>query len=220
MLRGPQGTLYGRNATAGVVNLVTAKPTDQFEALASGELGNYHQRRFEGMLNLPIVDDRVDLRIAGEWTKRQGYSFNSRTDKPHGRSRSLVGTSNPRLQAHRSKLQTYLIWEHFSEDDDRMRTAKQLCKTATDSVHCRWSSGTAAMGFTPPGGTFSGALTTLAKDAGNVALFARCFPSAKWIHAWVLFRQHDSPAPPIRAFFDPYASTTAVTKFACNRVQL
>ena len=39
VLRGPQGTLYGRNATAGVVNLVTAKPTDQFEAMASGELG-------------------------------------------------------------------------------------------------------------------------------------------------------------------------------------
>ena len=80
VLRGPQGTLYGRNATAGVVNLVTARPTDQFEAMASGELGNYHQRRFEAMINLPIVDDRLDLRIAGEWTKRQGYSFNSLTD--------------------------------------------------------------------------------------------------------------------------------------------
>jgi outer membrane receptor protein involved in Fe transport len=38
VLRGPQGTLYGRNATAGVVNLVTAKPTDQFEAQASGDM--------------------------------------------------------------------------------------------------------------------------------------------------------------------------------------
>ncbi len=46
ILRGPQGTLYGRNATAGVVNLSPAKPTDQFEAMASGEIGNYHQRRF------------------------------------------------------------------------------------------------------------------------------------------------------------------------------
>src|SRR5580692_11314481 len=81
VLRGPQGTLYGRNATAGVVNLITAKPTDQFEAMASGELGNYHQRRFEGMINLPIVDDRLDLRVAGEWTRRQGYTFNETTDQ-------------------------------------------------------------------------------------------------------------------------------------------
>ncbi len=43
VLRGPQGTLYGRNATAGVVNLNSAKPTDQFEAMASADIGNYQQ---------------------------------------------------------------------------------------------------------------------------------------------------------------------------------
>ncbi len=128
VLRGPQGTLYGRNATAGVVNLVTAKPTDQFEAMASGELGNYHQRRFEGMINLPLVDDRLDLRLAGEWTKRQGYSFNALDDQRiDGRDlwsgRATLGWKPS------ANLQTYLVWEHFSEDDDRMRTAKQLCKT-------------------------------------------------------------------------------------------
>ncbi len=40
VLRGPQGTLYGRNATAGVVNMVSAKPTDQYEAMASVDVGN------------------------------------------------------------------------------------------------------------------------------------------------------------------------------------
>ncbi len=74
--RGPQGTLYGRNATAGVVNLVSAKPSDQFEAMASADIGNYQNRRLEGMVNLPVADDRLDIRIAGEWTKRQGYSVN------------------------------------------------------------------------------------------------------------------------------------------------
>ena len=81
VLRGPQGTLYGRNATAGVVNLVSAKPTDQFEAMASADVGNYDNRRFEGMINIPIVGDRLDLRVAGEWTKRNGYSFNETTDR-------------------------------------------------------------------------------------------------------------------------------------------
>ena len=81
VLRGPQGTLYGRNATAGVVNVVSARPTDQFEAMASADLGNYHNRRFEGMINLPIVDDRLDLRVAGEWTKRDGYTFDETLGK-------------------------------------------------------------------------------------------------------------------------------------------
>ena len=86
VLRGPQGTLYGRNATAGVVNLVSAKPTDQFEAHGSADIGNYQNRRFEGMINLPIVDDRVDIRLAGEWTKRSGYTTNELTgDQVDGR---------------------------------------------------------------------------------------------------------------------------------------
>ncbi|HUJ04286.1 MAG TPA: TonB-dependent receptor, partial [Rhizomicrobium sp.] len=76
VLRGPQGTLYGRNATAGVVNVISAKPTDQFEAMLSADWGNYYNRRYEGMVNIPIVDDRFDLRVAGEWTKRNGYTIN------------------------------------------------------------------------------------------------------------------------------------------------
>ena len=130
VLRGPQGTLYGRNATAGVVNLISAKPTDQFEAMLSADIGNYQNRRFEGMINIPIVDDRVDLRIAGEWTKRNGYTFNAITDAPiDGRDlwsgRVTLGFKPT------EKLTTTLVWEHFSEDDDRLRSSKQLCKTDT-----------------------------------------------------------------------------------------
>ena len=128
VLRGPQGTLYGRNATAGVVNLVTARPTDQFEAQASIDMGNYHDRRFEGMINLPIVDDWLDIRLAGEWTKRDGYTTNELSGNDvDGRnlwsSRLSIGWKPLR------NLQANFVWEHFSEDDDRMRTSKQLCKT-------------------------------------------------------------------------------------------
>ena len=129
VLRGPQGTLYGRNATAGVVNVISAKPTDQFEAMLSADWGNYSNRRYEGMVNIPIVDDRVDLRIAGEWTKRDGYSFNAITNQPiDGRD---LWSTRVTLGLHpTAKLQAYLVWEHFQEDDDRLRSGKQLCKTA------------------------------------------------------------------------------------------
>jgi iron complex outermembrane receptor protein len=126
--RGPQGTLYGRNATAGVVNLISAKPTDQFEAMASADIGNYQNRRLEGMINIPVVDDRLDIRIAGEWTKRKGYSDNEETgDAIDGRDlwsgRVSIGLKPT------EGLQMNLVWEHFSENDDRLRSAKQLCKT-------------------------------------------------------------------------------------------
>ena len=127
VLRGPQGTLYGRNATAGVVNIVSAKPSDQFEAMVSADIGNYQNRRLEGMINIPVIDDRLDFRIAGEWTKRKGYTFNEETDQSvDGRDlwsgRVTLGWK-PSAQ-----IQTYLVWEHFSEDDDRVRSSKQLCK--------------------------------------------------------------------------------------------
>jgi outer membrane receptor protein involved in Fe transport len=129
VLRGPQGTLYGRNATAGVVNITSAKPTDQFEAMASAEFGNYQQRRFEGMINLPIVDDRLDVRFAGEWTKRDGYTKNRLTnDDVDGRD--LWSARGTLAWKPSESFQSTLVWEHFSEDDDRMRSNKQLCTTA------------------------------------------------------------------------------------------
>ncbi len=128
VLRGPQGTLYGRNATAGVVNIKSALPTDTYEAMMSVDVGNYDSQRLEGMVNIPIVSDELDLRIAGEWTKRDGYTEDTTTDTAvDGRDlwsgRMTLGWKPA------SNVQTYLVWEHFSEDDDRLRSGKQLCET-------------------------------------------------------------------------------------------
>jgi iron complex outermembrane receptor protein len=70
VLRGPQGTLYGRNATGGVVNLITAKPDfGGFEGNIKGEVGNYNSRRLLAMLNVPLVDDVLAVRVAGSMTR-------------------------------------------------------------------------------------------------------------------------------------------------------
>lgn len=127
VLRGPQGTLYGRNAPAGVVNVVSAKPTDDFEGNFSVDFGNYDERRLEGMLNAPIVDDKLELRVAGEWTSRGGYEFNTGTgDSIDGRNLWSWRTTL-RFQPEQD-LKVDLIWEHFGEDDNRARSTKQLCE--------------------------------------------------------------------------------------------
>jgi iron complex outermembrane receptor protein len=54
VLRGPQGTLYGRNATAGAINLITNKPTDRLEGSIGIDIGNYNTRRLDGVINVPI----------------------------------------------------------------------------------------------------------------------------------------------------------------------
>lgn len=55
VLKGPQGTLYGRNTTAGLVDFVTNKPTETFSASLRAELGNYETRNFEGYVSGPIT---------------------------------------------------------------------------------------------------------------------------------------------------------------------
>jgi len=127
VLRGPQGTLYGRNATAGVVNLISAKPKFTYEAKLSADVGNYSSHRIEGMLNIPLAEDKVALRIAGAWTKREGYSTNELTSKAID-GRDLWSTRVSLRFTPTDKLDANLIWEHFEENDDRLRSGKQLCK--------------------------------------------------------------------------------------------
>ena len=150
VVRGPQGTLYGRNATAGVVNVISAKPTDQFEAMLSADWGNYSNRRYEGMINIPIVDDRFDLRVAGEWTKRDGYVFNETSGKQTD-GRDLWSTRVTLGWKPVENLQIYAVWEHFQESDDRVRSAKQLCKKDPGLTNVDGLDVTSLAGGDPPG---------------------------------------------------------------------
>ena len=62
VLKGPQGTLFGRNTTAGLINMVTNKPSDQFEGSVSADVGNYDTWNIEGMLNVPLSERAGPLR--------------------------------------------------------------------------------------------------------------------------------------------------------------
>lgn len=63
VLKGPQGTLYGRNTTAGLINFITAKPTDEFKGGVKAELGNYKTYNFEGFVSGPLAEG-VSARVA------------------------------------------------------------------------------------------------------------------------------------------------------------
>jgi iron complex outermembrane receptor protein len=72
VLRGPQGTLYGKSSTGGAINVVTAKPQKEFDAAASVDIGNYNARRTEAMINVPVTDNFA-LRAAVSVNARDGY---------------------------------------------------------------------------------------------------------------------------------------------------
>jgi iron complex outermembrane receptor protein len=76
VLKGPQGTLFGENATGGAINYIAAKPTDTFEAGIDGSYGRFNDADFQGFVSGPVADT-LDMRIAarvnesGAW--QQGY---------------------------------------------------------------------------------------------------------------------------------------------------
>ena len=76
VLRGPQGTLYGRNATAGAVNIQTRRPDFFWTGDASAEVGNYGLLNLDAAVSVP-VSDTFALRVAGAKRTRQGFRDNS-----------------------------------------------------------------------------------------------------------------------------------------------
>ena len=75
VLKGPQGTLFGRNATGGAVLYQAAKPTDDFGGYIKAGYGNYSDREVQGAINLPLGNG-IDLRIAGSSQNRDGFQHN------------------------------------------------------------------------------------------------------------------------------------------------
>ena len=75
VLRGPQGTLFGRNAAAGVVNMIPNAPSDTLEGFARIRAGNYNLMRLEGMINIP-VSETFSLRANALANQRDGISEN------------------------------------------------------------------------------------------------------------------------------------------------
>ena len=79
ILKGPQGTLYGRNATAGAILINTREPTDTFGGELRGSYSRYNDRQLQGYLNVPLAKD-VAFNVAGSYRRSDGYIRDLGTD--------------------------------------------------------------------------------------------------------------------------------------------
>jgi outer membrane receptor protein involved in Fe transport len=125
VLRGPQGTLFGRNATGGVINFITAKPRGVFAADVAAEYGTENTRRMTGFVNLPL-GEVFAVRAAGTLLKRNGFATNALTgDDVDGRD--LWSTRITAAFTPSDRFSSFLLWEHFRENDDRSFNQKTIC---------------------------------------------------------------------------------------------
>ena len=127
VLRGPQGTLFGRNATSGVVNIVTAKPDlSGFAAAAEFEYGNYDSMKAKGMVNIPIGNS-IGARVAGFWLKRDGFTTNIYDGNDIDDRDMYAIRGSLRFEPGPSTTLD-LMGYYFRENDNRLRIQKQQCQ--------------------------------------------------------------------------------------------
>lgn len=75
VLKGPQGTLFGRNTTGGAILFTTQRPTNEFGGYVEQTIGNYDNRATEFAINVPVVDDKLLVRLSGRRHTRDGYTW-------------------------------------------------------------------------------------------------------------------------------------------------
>jgi len=74
VLRGPQGTLFGRNTSAGALNVINKRPDlEEFGGFVNATLGNFDQRSVQGAINVPLAEGKLAARLTGAWRERDGF---------------------------------------------------------------------------------------------------------------------------------------------------
>jgi iron complex outermembrane recepter protein len=115
VLRGPQGTLYGRNSTGGTVNIVTNDPEKKFDAAINTQFGSYNLRHVDGMINVPI-NDVVSTRLALVRETRDGYFTNN------GYASDLTGARFKAKVTPSADLKVMLTLDHYEQKGDGATT--------------------------------------------------------------------------------------------------
>ena len=111
VLKGPQGTLFGRNATGGAVLYQATKPTQKFEGYVTAGYGNFSNREVEGALNLPITNG-VAIRLSGKSTQRDGYENDLLNGTKLGSKDDQVGRISLLIKPEGSGFENVFEYQH------------------------------------------------------------------------------------------------------------
>ena len=127
VLRGPQSTLYGRGATGGTINVITAKPDlDAYSGNGDFSYGNFNEIETKAMVNIPIIDGELAIRLAGDYQRHDGFALNV-ADGKHINSENTYSYRGSVRWEPSDETTVDLVATFSKENDSKMRAQKQLC---------------------------------------------------------------------------------------------
>ena len=138
VLRGPQGTLFGKNTAGGALLITSSKPHEEFGVEVRGDFGNMGRLNASGNLNIPVTD-KVFLRLTADSRSRDGYMDDANTGIDYGDVDRTAYAAQLRWLATDSLTVDLLAFT----SEQKENAAPQTCRLATE--------GTALQGFTVPG---------------------------------------------------------------------
>ena len=127
VLRGPQGTLFGDGTTAGVIQIITQKPGDEFGGYVKADLGDYNSMRMSAAVDLPL-SEKLRSRIAVASLKRDGFVTNSYNGDELDDRNTQAARLTFEYDFSDDTVMTF-VYEHTNADDSRLRAARQYCKS-------------------------------------------------------------------------------------------
>lgn len=149
VLRGPQGTLFGRNSSAGVLNITTLAPSFTPGGSFEAQLGDYSYRQFRGTVTGPLVDDLLAGRLTLYRTDRDGW-LDNRTTHIRANSVGRFGARGQLLFTPTSKLSVKLIAEYSDEDDTCcVSVLNSVFSPTLSATTARTLAALKALGYTP-----------------------------------------------------------------------
>lgn len=114
VLKGPQGTLFGRNSTGGAVLYEPNRPTDALEGYVTGQIGRFDERQLEAALNVP-VSDTLAIRFAGKRSRRDGFTENLVTGQMQD-DRDYWGGRASALFTPSDRFSNFLMFDYLKSD--------------------------------------------------------------------------------------------------------
>jgi iron complex outermembrane receptor protein len=126
--KGPQGTLFGKNSIGGLISISPKKPTNDFEGYGQVTFGNYSDKEFEGAVNIPIVDDKLLVRIAGQRQERDGYTRDYYTGKDYDNRDNYAWRVGVTFRP-TDDFENYFIYDGYYQDTNGSSTIARYANT-------------------------------------------------------------------------------------------